>query len=81
VRFLLRWLVFVKTSVITNHPVRESIATLQEGRETWLPPRPVDWQRLDTHLAKVGFEFAGIEFAGIPLQKKVVVALGGICIR
>jgi hypothetical protein len=81
VRFLLRWLVFVKTSVITNHPVRESIAALQEGRETWLPLPQSIGQRLDTHLAKVGFEFAGIEFAGILLQKNVVVALGGICIR
>jgi hypothetical protein len=65
---------FVKTHAITDHPVRESIAALQDGSETWFPHLVQSiGERLDTHLAEVGFELAGI-----PLHKKVVVELGPV---
>lgn len=65
---------FVKVSVITDHPVRESIAALDGGSETWFPHLVQSvGERSDTHLAAVGFEFAGV-----PLHKKVVVELGPI---
>jgi len=65
---------FVKTHAITDHPVRECIAALQDGSETWFPHLVQSiGERLDTHLAEVGFELAGI-----PLHKKVVVELGPV---
>ena len=65
---------FVKTSVITDHPVRESIAALDGGSATWFPHLVQSvGDRSDTHLAAIGFELAGV-----PLHKRVVVELGPV---
>jgi len=65
---------FMKTSVITHHPVRASIAALQDGSETWFPHLVKSvGERSDTHLAKVGFDFVGI-----PVHKQVMVELGPV---
>jgi hypothetical protein len=65
---------YVKASVIADHPVRESIAALLEEDEAWFPHLVQSvGESSGTHLVAVGFTLAGV-----PIQKKVEVELGPI---
>lgn len=65
---------YVKATVIADHPVRESIAALLDDAEAWFPHLIESaGERSGTHLAAVGFALAGV-----PLQKHVQVELGPI---
>ena len=65
---------YVKATVISSHPVRQSIAALLDDADSWFP-HLVDsaGARAGTHLAAVGFNLAGV-----PVHKLVEIQLGPI---